>query len=100
MSTDRLLDYWLTGTPPTGWMAQAACRDRPELPWTHDVDALPRVKGVAARMRAVCNGCPVRAECADFAVTTEATGGFWAGRWRSLAQVTTRRARTSDADAA
>jgi hypothetical protein len=97
VSIDRVLEFWLATTPPTGWMNQAACRDRDELPWTANCESISRVRGVAARMRAVCDTCPVRAECERFAVEAEVTGGFWAGRWRSGVQARTRHGRGSDA---
>lgn len=63
-----------------GWMADAACADRLDLPWITDSSA------VAARtvraMRAVCDGCPVRVACASYVVTADVTGGTWAGKDR------------------
>jgi hypothetical protein len=32
-------------------------------------------------MRNLCRSCPVRADCAAFAVEQEVSWGFWAGRW-------------------
>lgn len=32
-----------------------------------------------ARLRAVCNACPVQRECDEFADRTDALWGFWAG---------------------
>lgn len=92
MSRDRVLEFWLAAvpTPPMGWMRDGACRQRPELPWTADCSSIPRVRGVAARMRAVCDTCAVRAACERFAVEAEVTAGFWAGVWRSRQQVVAR----------
>ena len=49
------------------WMTAAACAtgEAAGLPWTTDTDLLPRA--TVAAMRAVCAGCPVRADCATYA---------------------------------
>ena len=59
------------------WMRVASCVDRPDLPWTTDIDRLRPVQVRA--MGRVCRGCPVRNHCAAYAVEAGVTGGFWAG---------------------
>lgn len=89
MNLDQHLSFWLALSAPTGWMTQAACRTHTDLPWTADGFTHPRVTGVAARMRAVCDSCPVRRECEAYVDRAGVTGGFWAGSWRGLENVPT-----------
>jgi WhiB family transcriptional regulator, redox-sensing transcriptional regulator len=58
--------------PRPGWMAQAACRGRPEVSW------FPLKGDTGAAAKAVCAGCPVRAECLAYALA-EDLAGVWAG---------------------
>lgn len=76
----------------TGWMTQAACSRRPDLPWTTDTTAVPTT--AVASMSAVCAGCPVMASCWAYAAAEDITGGYWAGidRDTTTARSTTRRA--------
>lgn len=63
------------------WMADALCHEAPELPWIAEpADAAYRA---VLAMRAICHGCPVLAECRQFARHVETTGGFWAGAFQS-----------------
>jgi WhiB family redox-sensing transcriptional regulator len=56
------------------WMADAACRgaDDPNL-W-HPTAGLPSSWAIA-----VCNRCPVRERCADYAITINDRHGVWGG---------------------
>jgi len=58
------------------WMRDAACVPLAKLPWT---DSRPHPRAAAA-MEAVCTSCPVRAACLDYAIATDVTAGWWAGR--------------------
>ncbi|GAB3920228.1 hypothetical protein GCM10011575_44080 [Microlunatus endophyticus] len=68
------------------WMGQAACVEHPSLPWIgpdhddwdHWADPITDV----ARMRQICDDCPVRAACETYVTQADVTAGFWAGRWR------------------
>jgi WhiB family redox-sensing transcriptional regulator len=56
------------------WQADAACRGRRPAKWfpTRGEDLEPA--------RAVCRSCPVRVECAEYALAlTDDGGGVWAG---------------------
>ena len=64
------------------WMRDAACVDRPDLPWTTDINSLRPVHVRA--MGRVCGGCPVRNNCAAYAVEAGVTGGFPTGTDRDL----------------
>ena len=57
-----------------GWRALAACRAAdPDL-------FFPARAGTdISAAKAVCAGCPVRAECNDFAEATKQAYGVWAG---------------------
>lgn len=59
-----------------GWMRDAACVPLAWLPWT---DPRPDPRDVLA-MHEVCAACPVRAACEDYAIATDVTAGWWAGR--------------------
>lgn len=56
-----------------------ACLGRGDLPWT--TDYVPKDEW-QKQMAAVCEECPVRAECARHALET-APSGFYAGMWVS-----------------
>lgn len=60
------------------WRHDALCGTRPELPWAAEE---PPTGRDWRTMRNLCRSCPVRADCAAFAVEQEVTWGFWAGRW-------------------
>ncbi|MGV7251905.1 WhiB family transcriptional regulator [Mycobacterium kansasii] len=57
--------------------AAAACTLRPGLPWVAETAPSPFHQ---SQMRAVCNDCPIRRQCADYAARTMPTG-FYAGVW-------------------
>jgi WhiB family redox-sensing transcriptional regulator len=65
------------------WMAQAVCKEvDPELFFVSDHDTL----GVR-RAKNVCATCPVRAECAGYAIQRVELQGIWGGlttreRWK------------------
>jgi WhiB family redox-sensing transcriptional regulator len=57
------------------WRARAACR-RPGV----DPELFFPVKGASARpAKRVCQRCPVRAECLEFALATRQEHGVWGG---------------------
>jgi hypothetical protein len=60
------------------WMARASCVGHTALPWTENLSRVPEV--LVDIMRDLCDACPVRAECAAYAVEVEITAGWWAGR--------------------
>ncbi|MCU1483682.1 MAG: WhiB family transcriptional regulator [Actinomycetia bacterium] len=57
------------------WMADASCREHPDLPWVPSRG--PEQAHVPA-MQAVCSGCLVRDECYAFAVD-HGEQGVWGG---------------------
>ena len=67
-----------TGPSTLGTMdAAAACTLRPGLPWVAErtPDGF-----FQSQMRAVCNECPIRRQCAQYAVQ-DGPSGFFAGVW-------------------
>lgn len=59
---------------PIPWSDQAACRGVP------DPDLFFPAKGEStAEAKAVCAGCPVRAECLDYALRWRIDHGIWGG---------------------
>lgn len=56
------------------WQRRAACHGQ-------DVERyFPTARGVDLRpLRALCDGCPVRAECLDYAMADASVDGYWAG---------------------
>ena len=61
----------------TGWMAHGVCVEHPGLPWTENLAHVPHF--LVEAMADLCDRCPVRDECATYAVTMEITAGWWAG---------------------
>lgn len=62
----------------TRWMARGACVGHTALPWTQPLGRVPRM--LIDIMADLCDGCPVRDQCAAYAVEAEITVGWWAGR--------------------
>lgn len=61
----------LTNRPP--WMADALCREHPEVNWFIE-------RGESAEpAKAVCRSCLVQSECADFALAQGTVHGVWGG---------------------
>jgi hypothetical protein len=56
------------------WRSRAACRGRVDLDF---ID--PRTSAEAAECRALCAGCPVRAQCLAEALGTGEAWGIWGG---------------------
>lgn len=61
----------------TRWMANGACARRRDLPWLKDADQVTAWDDLT--MRAICQNCPVRRRCEDFARHADVSGGFWSG---------------------
>ena len=80
---DQHTDAVASGVIVNDWMTDAACVDRPALPWLAD-----RPNPVETRaMALLCGVCPVRPECAAYVTAADITAGFWAGRNRTRSQV-------------
>jgi hypothetical protein len=65
----------------TDWMDDAACVQMPGLPWIENPGRVPDF--LLDLMEAVCDACPVRAQCESFTQTAQITAGFWAGTNRN-----------------
>ena len=65
-----------------GWRSQALCRSFESLPWIEE--PVRQSSSALKAMGCVCRSCPVRPECALFAIGASVTSGFWAGRDWSL----------------
>jgi hypothetical protein len=63
---DDLPDLW----------SQTPCRDRPDL--FVDNRSLPPKENVAAA-KLLCSQCPVRQDCADYAIANNYRDGIWGG---------------------
>ena len=62
----------------TNWRHQAACRDAdPETFFPID-ETKPNGPRVTAA-KAICSGCPVRAQCLDYALGSGQRWGIWGG---------------------
>lgn len=60
-------------TPADGWQNQASCRSSdPTLWFGHTPDE-------QAAAVAICNACPVRSDCLDYALTNRIDHGIWGG---------------------
>lgn len=82
---DRVVDW--------SWVDDAACVDHPE-PWIFFPEARTSTTvNDAARAKAVCNRCPVRAECLDYAIEHNEMHGIWGGMNRRNRQAELQRRR-------
>ena len=91
-------DSWLLGTLPGPWVRHAICGTHP-LEWWFPSKANPvgrgapgrrrsHERGVWARARAVCEKCPVIADCLAHALEHEAdNGGMWGGKTQAERQL-------------
>lgn len=61
------------------WRADAACRGLDPNLWFPGRWEGPADFKTAAEARAICHQCPVRQECADYAVETNQEFGIWGG---------------------
>ncbi len=69
-------------SPSVEWMDDAACADRLDLPWL--ADEVPFSDLLA--MTRVCTACPVRDACLSHVRQAQVTGGFWAGKDRTVSR--------------
>ncbi|HEY0717283.1 MAG TPA: WhiB family transcriptional regulator [Streptosporangiaceae bacterium] len=59
-------------------MEQSACRTvEPDL--FFPISGKGRSQSDAARARRICQSCPVRAACLDYALATHQSDGIWGG---------------------
>jgi hypothetical protein len=79
--TDQRERSTLDDTARPAWFAQAACRNVP----TDEMFPKPGVgaagRELVNRARAVCEPCPVRAECFAYAVANGEMCGVWGGHY-------------------
>ncbi len=67
------LGYGTTGQADLSWMEDALCAQT-------DPDIFyPEKGGSTAPATSVCNGCSVRSECLEYAVTNDIRHGIWGG---------------------
>lgn len=72
--------YQPTAIPDIGerpWLAQAACKGHTSLFYPPQVSGRPTDWAPA---QTICNSCPVRSDCLDWAVEHHETHGCWGGR--------------------
>lgn len=66
------------GDADAQWRAAAACQDEDTdlfFPVGVTGPAIPQI----AEAKAICEGCPVREECLEFAITANQEFGVWGG---------------------
>lgn len=56
------------------WTENAACKGQPRYVFFPEPGP-----GTGARAREICEGCPIRRECLDFAIETRQEYGIWGG---------------------
>jgi WhiB family transcriptional regulator, redox-sensing transcriptional regulator len=75
------------------WVGRAACRGSDPTLWFGRVDDMPPARALDAeaagpekrrieKARAYCEGCPVRLECLDHALSLPEAYGIWGGTTR------------------
>lgn len=73
---------WFDDYIDAAWKVRGDCGQRPDLPWTDETQPDPMT---CLSMGVICDACPVRVECADYAVNSRrrqgVEGGFYAGVW-------------------
>jgi WhiB family redox-sensing transcriptional regulator len=73
---EHVRDRPVAHDPDLAWRLHAACRGRPGSLWFAERGDVVSVR-VAKR---VCAGCPVRADCLDYALDNGIVEGIWGGR--------------------
>jgi WhiB family redox-sensing transcriptional regulator len=77
-----------TGRPPSSgptyrpvreWRTYAACRGVPGLFFKNDLDSAQQTRHWVTKAKAVCQQCPVQAQCAAYALATAEPYGIWGG---------------------
>ena len=71
----------LDGAPATAWQQQGLCRTVDAtvfFPPAH-FEHKPEREAREAKAKAICAGCPVRAECLEWALATREPHGVWGG---------------------
>ncbi len=61
------------------WQDRAACKDMDALFFGPDNEPRPEREIRKARAKAVCELCPVRAQCLDYALRNSIKHGIWGG---------------------
>ena len=56
------------------WRKEALCKGKTNLFFNEDT-----AKNYYGRARALCQICPVKKECLDYAIDNHEAGGFWGG---------------------
>lgn len=71
--------------PTTEWQQHGRCRADDSSVFFPPSTFEPKVEREAreAKAKAICAGCPVRAECLDWALTVREPHGVWGGRSES-----------------
>ncbi|REF00345.1 WhiB family transcriptional regulator [Thermomonospora umbrina] len=81
------LDYLTDVSAELAWQAHAACASA-------DGEAFfPEKGGSVQYAQRVCAGCPVKAECLEYALDNAITFGVWGGKSEGQRRVLRRRAR-------
>jgi WhiB family redox-sensing transcriptional regulator len=63
----------VAGVPDLKWMADALCRDHPEIDF-HPVDSASAIAPIR-----ICHQCPVEDDCLEYALATHQDHGVWGG---------------------
>ncbi len=71
--------------PTQPWRDEAACRDKDPRHWHpwpvgsgRDMSST-QARRLAQPAIAICNACPVRGQCLDYAIDTRQLDGVWGG---------------------
>jgi WhiB family redox-sensing transcriptional regulator len=64
-----------------GWQFDASCRGEDSALFfaPNYFERRDEKEGREARAKAICAGCPVRAECLEYALRTRESHGIWGG---------------------
>lgn len=78
----RLPDTRVLFEPPGDWVTGAPCGEHPELFFPPDSDSAEHAelrRNRVARAKEICEDCPVRIECNEYAEAKRIDFGVWAG---------------------
>ena len=61
------------------WKEHAACAHAVTRGYATPDEWFPTANGMSRKAREICDECPVRAECLQYAMASNARYGIWAG---------------------
>lgn len=70
---------WCGHAPPGDWLAHAACGDVDPETFFPTGTSGPSPMTLVKEAKRICNACPVKSECLDYAISEDLDHGVWGG---------------------